>query len=83
LPEATKGGHLIQIGALPSSEAAERMLKEAQSTHSGILAGLTPVTETYKSFVRARFAGFANRKAAQDTCEQLRKHEVPCLALEL
>lgn len=83
LPEATNSGHLIQIGALPSSEAAERMLKEAQSTYSGILAGLTPVTETYKNFVRARFAGFADREAARDACEQLRKHEVPCLALEL
>jgi D-alanyl-D-alanine carboxypeptidase len=83
LPGATNGGYLIQIGALPSSEAAERMLKEAQSTYGGILAGLTPVTETYKNFVRARFAGFADRKAARDTCEQLRKHEVPCLALEL
>ena len=83
LPEATNSGHLIQIGALPSSEAAERMLKEAQSTYSGILAGLTPVTETYKTFVRARFAGFADREAARDACEQLRKHEMPCLALEL
>jgi D-alanyl-D-alanine carboxypeptidase len=83
LPAATKGGYLIQIGALPSSKAAERMLKETQLTYGGILAGLTPVTETYKNFVRARFAGFADRKAARDACEQLRKHEVPCLALEL
>ena len=82
-PKATNGGYLIQIGALPSSEAAEKMLKEVQSTYAGILARLTSVTETYKNFVRVRFAGFADRKAARNACEHLRKHEVPCLALEL
>lgn len=83
LPEEASARHVIQIGALPSSEAAERVLKEAQSSYGAILAGLKPVTEPYKSFVRARFAGFADRKAAQDACEQLRKQAVPCLALEL
>jgi len=83
LPGKASVGHMIQIGALPSSEAAERVLKESLSFHGEILAGLKPVTEPYKNFVRARFAGFSDRKAAQDACEKLRKQEVPCLALAL
>jgi D-alanyl-D-alanine carboxypeptidase len=75
--------HVIQIGALPSSEAAERVLEEAQAAHGEILAGLKPITESYKNFFRARFAGFSDRKTAQDACEQLQKKALPCLALEL
>ncbi|WP_230532052.1 D-alanyl-D-alanine carboxypeptidase [Microvirga roseola] len=82
-PDGVRAGPVIQIGALPSSAAAEKALKDAQSAHGEILAGLKPVTEPYKNFVRARFAGFSDRKAAQDACEQLRKEAVPCLVLEL
>jgi D-alanyl-D-alanine carboxypeptidase len=81
--EPKAGGHVIQIGALPSSEAAEKVLRKAQSAHGEILAGLIPKIEPYKSFVRARFAGFADREAALEACAQLRRKSVPCLALEL
>ncbi|MFC4171099.1 serine hydrolase [Microvirga sp. GCM10011540] len=82
-PAARSSGYAIQIGALPSSDAAVEMLKTAQSKYGDILEGVEPVTEPYKTFVRARFAGFTDRKAAQDACEKLREREVPCLALEL
>jgi cell division septation protein DedD len=83
-PPAKKGtGYGIQIGALPNTEAAERVLKAAQSNYGEILDGLIPVVEPYKKIVRARFAGFADRKAAQEACEQLRKQKVPCLTLDL
>jgi len=76
-------GYVIQIGALPSSEAAERVLSKAQSAHAEILRGFEPIAVPYKDFVRARFAGFTDRKSAQEACEQLRKKSVPCLALKL
>jgi D-alanyl-D-alanine carboxypeptidase len=75
--------YVIQIGAMPSREAALKTLKETQATHADILAGFEPVAAPYKSVVRARYSGFSDREAASGVCEQLRKKRVTCQVLPL
>jgi D-alanyl-D-alanine carboxypeptidase (penicillin-binding protein 5/6) len=74
-------GYVIQIGALPSREAAMKILTDTQAKHGDILEGLEPVAQGYKSVVRARYSGFADRQTAAGVCELLRKKGVSCQVL--
>jgi D-alanyl-D-alanine carboxypeptidase len=75
--------YVVQIGAVPSREAALKILKETQAAHSDILAGFEPIAAPYKSVVRARYSGFSDRETASGVCEQLRKKRVTCQVLPL
>jgi D-alanyl-D-alanine carboxypeptidase len=75
--------YVVQIGAVPSREAALKILRETQAAHADILSGFEPIAAPYKSVVRARYSGFSDRQAASGVCEQLRKKRVTCQVLPL
>ena len=78
-------GWVIQIGALDNQEAAERLLNSVQKKATPILVSAIPFTQTFTRnnarYVRARFAGFANKKTARRTCAALKKKKIACLAV--
>jgi D-alanyl-D-alanine carboxypeptidase len=82
-PSVKAAAYVVQIGALPSREAALKILKDTQAAHADILSGFEPVAAPYKSVVRARYSGFSDRQAASGICEQLRKKRVTCQVLPL
>ncbi len=86
-PRAAASGWLIQIGAVGDQTAAEALLQKARAKAASALAGADPVTEPFakggQTYVRARFAGFANEKQAQKACAQLKKNDFACYALRL
>jgi D-alanyl-D-alanine carboxypeptidase len=75
--------YVVQIGAVPSREAALKILRETQAAHADILSGFEPIAAPYKSVVRARYSGFSDRQSASGVCEQLRKKRVTCQVLPL
>lgn len=80
-------GWVIQIGAVGSRDAANDLLKRAQSKAGRVLASADPVTEIYsksgQTYVRARFAGFDNEKEASRACAALKKNAFNCYTLRL
>ena len=78
------GGWTIQIGALPSEQAAVDMLVRARSSH-GALTQRTPYTQTVQAngttLWRARFGGFTDRGMAQAACSALEAQSFACLAV--
>jgi D-alanyl-D-alanine carboxypeptidase len=87
IPREALSGWLIQVGAVDSEAAANRLLDKAKSKAGKALAGAAPVTESVEkgsqTFVRARFAGFDSQKAAQRACAALKKSDMSCFALRL
>ncbi|MFK8036317.1 MAG: serine hydrolase [Hyphomicrobiales bacterium] len=81
LPE----GWQIQIGAVPSEEAANILLGSAMDVGTRHLRGKVPFTEPVisrgQTLHRARFAGFKGKKAARNACDYLQKKDFNCLAL--
>lgn len=79
------GGWIVQIGAAPSEDAANRLLDDATSRYEG-LANLRSYVEMFErngqTFYRARFAGFADRTQARATCDALTAAEINCLAVQ-
>lgn len=77
-------GWKIQIGAMPSRDAAVAYLDEARDRFD-VLASREPYTEAVvkgsTTLYRARFAGFASQSQAQSACAQLAKRNYSCLAL--
>lgn len=81
LPE----GWQIQIGAVPSEEAANILLGSAMNVGTRHLNGKVPFTEPVisrgQTLHRARFAGFNDKYAARKACTYLQKKDFNCLAL--
>lgn len=81
LPE----GWQIQIGAVPSEEAANILLGSAMDVGTRHLRGKVPFTEPVisrgQTLHRARFAGFKGKNAARNACDYLQKKDFNCLAL--
>jgi hypothetical protein len=79
------GEWLIQIGAFDGEAEAMQHLSEAQLKASTVLAAADPFTERMQTgdrvLYRARFAGF-DRKAAENTCKQLKRGHFECIALK-
>lgn len=77
-------GWTIQIGAMPSQEAAVNMLVQARSSY-GQLTNRTPYTQSVQSngttLWRARYSGFDNRDSAQAACNALEAQSFACLAV--
>ncbi len=78
-------GWQIQIGAVPSEEAANILLGSAMNVGTSHLRGKVPFTEPVisrgQTLHRARFAGFTNKNAARDACNYLEAKDFVCLAL--
>ncbi|MBL4784721.1 MAG: D-alanyl-D-alanine carboxypeptidase [Cohaesibacteraceae bacterium] len=78
-------GWVIQIGALDNLAAAERLLDSVRKKANPILVSAIPFTQSYTRnnarYIRARFAGFANKKTARRTCAALKKKKIACLAV--
>jgi len=76
---------VVQIGAPPSAQAAERMLNDATRRISG-LNNLRSYVEQFEKtgqvFYRARFSGFAKREQAVSVCQQIKQQNISCLAVQ-
>lgn len=79
-------GWVIQIGASPTQEAAERLLSEAQSKTGGIMVNAVPFTmvthRNGEQLHRARFAGFTGKSQAWSACKVLKKKGYGCWATQ-
>lgn len=77
-------GWTIQIGAMPSQEAAVNMLAQARNSY-GQLSNRTPYTQSVQAngttLWRARYSGFDNRDSAQAACNALEAQSFACLAV--
>ncbi|MGH6763165.1 MAG: SPOR domain-containing protein [Phyllobacterium sp.] len=75
---APRSGWIIQIGSLPSADAAASVLQKASTGVQAVLASASPYTETFvkgsTTYYRARFGGFESRNAAQKACNALKKN---------
>ncbi len=82
LPE----GWQIQIGAVPSEDAANILLNNAQNVGGRVLNNKVPFTEPVLSkgytLHRARFAGFTSKNSARKACNYLKSKEFACLATQ-
>lgn len=81
----TDSGWIVQIAAAGSESGAMQLLQDAQSRLPSALGTKRLFTETVQkggvTLYRARFAGFAGKDDARDTCELLKKKKISCLAL--
>ena len=79
-------GWQIQIGAVPSEDAANILLNNAQNIGRRVLKGKVPFTEPVLSkgytLHRARFAGFSSKNSARRACKYLKTKEFACLATQ-
>lgn len=77
-------GWQIQIGAVPSKDAAINMLEGARKYSPRTLASVSNYTMSVDKngtqLYRARFAGFSSKKSAWAACKNLKK-KYGCLAL--
>jgi D-alanyl-D-alanine carboxypeptidase (penicillin-binding protein 5/6) len=75
----------IQVATAGSREAASALLERALPVVSKAYAKAAPSIETYaqsgKEYFRARFAGFADREAAQGACALLKSKSVNCFVV--
>lgn len=78
-------GWQIQIGAVPSEEAANILLGSAMNVGTSHLRGKVPFTEPVisrgQTLHRARFAGFTDKTAARKACNYLTTKDFACLAI--
>lgn len=76
---------VVQIGAPPSSEAAQNMLANATnkiSTLGNYRSYVEQFNKTGQTFFRARFTGFAEREQAINMCEEIKLNNISCLAVQ-
>jgi D-alanyl-D-alanine carboxypeptidase len=80
-----EAGWHIQIGAVPTIEAAEALLDNAQNSMGSVLAPRRPVTQQVErdgtTLYRARFAGFSDKDQARSACAKLMSKSFSCLAV--
>jgi D-alanyl-D-alanine carboxypeptidase len=80
-----ESGWRIQLAATPTKESAQEILDRAKSKGQAVLASASPYTEPVAkgdvTLYRARFAGFADKNAAQAACQHLTKRNFDCIAL--
>ena len=78
-------GWVVQIGAAPTQNGAVGLLNNAAGS-IGALGSFQPYVERFEKngqvFFRARFAGFGDREAAAEMCNQLKKAKMSCLAMQ-
>lgn len=80
---AARGGVMIQIGATPTIEEANRLLARAKTQSRGMLAEARPFTEKLQkghgTLFRARFAGLT-ADSADSACHTLKRSGISCFA---
>lgn len=80
-------GWVVQIAATNTEQDAQRMLTQARESVGRPLAGARLVTERVQrgnaTLFRARFAGFADRGAAEAACAALKRGDYDCMAIRL
>jgi D-alanyl-D-alanine carboxypeptidase len=81
----SRGGWLIQVGALPDEKEARQRLEEAQNKAKNMLSKADPFTERLekgdKVLFRARFAGL-DKGRAEAACKYLKRSDIPCMLLK-
>lgn len=79
-------GWVIQVASLPSEPEAIAFLTRMTKEASGVVGSASPFTEVFdhkgSTFYRARFAGFTGKDAAWKACEQLKKRNIGCFAVQ-
>jgi hypothetical protein len=74
----------IQIGAFPTSDAAQERIDAAQAAAADLLQGKAPFTMAVsrgnQTIFRARFSGF-NEDQAREACKRLTRKGVGCFPL--
>lgn len=82
---ASAGGWMVQIASVGSPEEAKAMLSKAAASVGGPIASLSPYTEKFQkgstTYHRARFAGIASAKAANNACAALKRQNFNCFAI--
>ncbi|MHC1551771.1 serine hydrolase [Phyllobacterium sp. K27] len=77
----------IQIGAVDSRLAADRLLTRAggvaRSVSSGIGGFIEPFTKSGRTIYRVRFGGFDNVQAARNACAEFKRHSLDCIAVRM
>lgn len=83
---APRSGWVIQIAALDSQPLALDYLSKAQDKAAKVLRNRNPFVEVFHkgstTYHRARFAGFASKQDAWNTCGALKKYNYSCMAYE-
>ncbi len=83
--KGTASGWMVQIGSMGSADEAKAILARAASEVGGSLATLSPYTEKFQkgsaTYYRARFAGIASAKAANNACTALKRQNYHCFAI--
>jgi D-alanyl-D-alanine carboxypeptidase len=81
----TRGGWLIQVGALPAETEAKQRLEDAKSRANDLLGSADLSTERIekdgKVLFRARFVGL-EKGQAEIACKQLKRNAIPCMLLK-
>lgn len=84
--QASPAGWQVQISAVEEKSAAIEMLEAARSKFPSLLSAYDNYTETVEKggvvLHRARFAGFESKSRAWDTCHQLKRNKIACLAIQ-
>lgn len=79
-------GWVIQVGSMPSEDAAEAFLESTETKAATLLADATGFTEEYvsdgRTYYRARYGGFAGKSDAWDACASLKQKDVACYAVK-
>lgn len=83
--QTTPGSYAIQVGALPTKQAARTLIEAAEPYVLKILDDATPELQRAKlgetTYFRAIFNGFDSSEAASEACAQMRKQQFPCYYL--
>lgn len=79
-------GWVIQVASLPTESDALRLLNETSQRAPTVLADAKPFTEVFEKdgriFYRARFGGFSGKAEAWSACEDLKRKNVACYAVQ-
>jgi D-alanyl-D-alanine carboxypeptidase len=77
--------YAIQVGALPTQEAAQSVIEKAEPYVFKILSGAKPMTQRVslddKIYFRATFDGFEDAQSAQEACSKLKARQFACYAV--
>jgi D-alanyl-D-alanine carboxypeptidase len=83
--EAQPKGWVVQVGAAPTEQGANSLLRSASDSVTN-LSSFQPYVERFvkngQVFFRARFAGFGGRDDATAMCNVLKKAKMSCLAMQ-
>jgi D-alanyl-D-alanine carboxypeptidase len=79
-------GWVIQVASMPDENQAKAFLGKVRSRGGSVLSSAQGYTVPFdnkgQTFLRARFAGFAGKTAAQDACAALKRKSIACYATQ-